>query len=256
MSRVVVFSIRWSLPVARALSVVRAWQAWAPHAPDAITSMLRIETGSAGRLNLWCAGQSVGSELQLRQGLQGLIESEPTKEALVIKPMSFLEAVDHFSEGWAEESVYSKDKSDFILSSLGADGIATLLSGLQELRAEGLTVAFYAYGGRISRVAVQDSAFPYRTAASCIQYDLIWDEPAEAALRLSQLRRLYHSMRPYVSGAAYVNYCDSEIENWAEAYWGRNLIRLKAIKSRFDPDNLFHHDQSIPPAVTGEPPNH
>ncbi len=255
-SQVIVFTIRWSLTVARALNVVRAWQEWAPHAPDALTSMLRIETGSAGRLDLWCAGQSVGSELQLHQELQGLIASEAAEEAPVIKPMSFLEAVDHFSEGWAEQSVYSKDKSDFIFSSLSADGIATLLSGLQELRAEGLTVTFYACGGCISRVAVQDSAFPYRTAASWIQYDLIWDEPAEAAPRLSQLRGLYRSMRPYVSGAAYVNFSDSELENWEEAYWGRNLKRLKAIKSRFDPDNVFRHGQSISPAVAVQPRGH
>lgn len=63
-------------------------------------------------------------------------------------------------------------------------------------------------------------------------------------------------MRPYVSGAAYVNFCDSELENWEEAYWGRNLQRLRAIKSRFDPDNLFHHGQSISPAVTMPPRGH
>ena len=52
-------------------------------------------------------------------------------------------------------------------------------------------------------------------------------------------------MRPYVSGGAYVNYCDTELQNWREAYWGPNLSRLEAIKSRLDPENFFRHAQSI-----------
>jgi FAD/FMN-containing dehydrogenase len=53
-------------------------------------------------------------------------------------------------------------------------------------------------------------------------------------------------MRPYVSGAAYVNYCDTELPDWASAYWGANLARLKQIKASLDPDNVFRHAQSVP----------
>jgi FAD/FMN-containing dehydrogenase len=55
-------------------------------------------------------------------------------------------------------------------------------------------------------------------------------------------------MRPYMSGAAYVNYCDLDLADWPNAYWGANLARLKQIKSAFDPDNIFRHAQSVPPA--------
>jgi Berberine and berberine like len=59
------------------------------------------------------------------------------------------------------------------------------------------------------------------------------------------MRRLYHSMRQFVSGGAYVNYCDADLQDWAEAYWGSNLQRLRAIKSSFDPDHIFRHAQSL-----------
>jgi len=50
-----------------------------------------------------------------------------------------------------------------------------------------------------------------------------------------------------VSGGAYVNYCDLDLTDWAQTYWGANLPRLRKITSVFDPNNVFRHDQSVPP---------
>ena len=62
------------------------------------------------------------------------------------------------------------------------------------------------------------------------------------------MQSLYAAMRPYVSGGAYVNYCDLDLTNWQDAYWGGNLPRLKQIKAMFDPNNIFAHAQSVPSA--------
>jgi FAD/FMN-containing dehydrogenase len=43
-----------------------------------------------------------------------------------------------------------------------------------------------------------------------------------------------------------VNYCDLDLQNFADAYWGPNLPRLSAVKKAYDPDNLFQHQQSVP----------
>jgi hypothetical protein len=53
-------------------------------------------------------------------------------------------------------------------------------------------------------------------------------------------------MRPYLPGAAYVNYCDLDLPDFATAYWGANLARLSAVKKAYDPDNVFHHAHSVP----------
>jgi Berberine and berberine like/Polysaccharide deacetylase len=150
-----------------------------------------------------------------------------------------------FSERWRYQSTYAKGKSDILLAPLSDDGIAVLIEGLQNLPKDEFTAILYAYGGAIARMSPQATAFPYRNALGCIQYDLTWNKPEKTPMRLLQMQRLYDSTRPYVSGGAYVNYCDSELQNWGEAYWGPNLPRLKAIKSRFDPDNVFRHAQSI-----------
>lgn len=62
------------------------------------------------------------------------------------------------------------------------------------------------------------------------------------------IRDLYRAMRPYVSGYAYVNYCDLDLPNWQNAYYGTSFRRLTHVKSAYDPDDLFSFPQSIPPA--------
>ena len=61
------------------------------------------------------------------------------------------------------------------------------------------------------------------------------------------MSQFYRALRPYMSGGAYVNYPDLDLAaNYPVAYWAGNLSRLKQIKANFDPDNVFHHAQSVP----------
>jgi FAD/FMN-containing dehydrogenase len=244
--RVVVFSVSFVVAPDRAAKLFEAWQRWAPHAPDAITSILKISKLSDETIAVHCAGQSVGLMSEVRNELKALLGVEEPVRPPDIRARSFLQAVDHFSGGWDYESKYSKGKSDFILSPLGDDGIAALIDAVRRLPANEMVAICDAYGGAIARPAPSDTAFVRRAGALyCIQYYSSWEQSSETAQRVHDARIAYNAMRPYVSGAAYVNYCDLDLTDWAEAYWGPNLPRLRQIKSAFDPDNVFRHAQSI-----------
>jgi FAD/FMN-containing dehydrogenase len=128
---------------------------------------------------------------------------------------------------------------------MGDTGLTALMNEIDAKKT--VYVICDAYGGAIADVAADATAFAHRKATLfSIQYGSQWSNAADTPQRLADMRDLYTAMRPYVSGGAYVNYCDLDLADWQNAYWGANLLRLKQIKSAFDPGNVFRHAQSVP----------
>jgi FAD/FMN-containing dehydrogenase len=242
---VITFSMNWrQLTPERAADVLKIWQRWAPHAPATVTANLVINRHPEGGINLHCAGQSIGTLAELKRELKAL------PAAPRISPVPMFAAINDFAggvPGWIYESSLMKGKSDYVTAPLTDDGLATLME--QITGAEDVYVICDAYGGAISRVAADATAFAHRgSTLFSIQYATYWTDAAETPRRLDVLRKFYAAMRPYVSGGAYVNYCDVDLADWPTAYWSQNLARLKRIKTAFDPDNVFQHSQSVPSA--------
>jgi FAD/FMN-containing dehydrogenase len=104
-------------------------------------------------------------------------------------------------------------------------------------------------GGAMGRVPVEATAFTHRAAP----FDLIViaggyrAEEAEANVRWA--RATTDAMRPFMSGAAYVNYLGADATADAvRAAYGPAWERLVALKDRYDPTNLFRLNQNIRPS--------
>lgn len=238
---ILVYSATWTLDEARAADLFDAWQDWAPDAPDSITGIFKLSRRSKGQVALHIAGQSTGGKTQLRRELRALTDLAEPSTALSISSMSFLAAVNHFSGGWTYESATSKAKSDFITARLPRAGVEALIGGLPA----SVVAICDAHGGAIGRVADDATAFAYRAGTRfCVQYYTSWSAPSAAARRLADIRAVYAAMRPW-SGGAYVNYPDLDLADWQSAYWRQNLARLRTVKQAVDPDDVFHHAQSV-----------
>jgi FAD/FMN-containing dehydrogenase len=245
------FAVTWNRPAAQAARIVLAWQDWLDGLPPAVTCTLHLTKGTGGAIKVHIAGLSVDSESRLRAELNRLQKLAGTSDTQSTSTLTFARAATIFNGGGpAYESVLMKGKSDYVVEPLSELGISMLLDGLQKAPAE-IAVLFDSYGGAINRVASDATAFVHRGKTKyLIQYYVQWESPGATETYLAMIRTLYASIRPYVSGACYVNYCDLDLgEDYARAYWGDNLARLMKIKAAFDPKNVFRHAQSVPLAT-------
>ena len=107
---------------------------------------------------------------------------------------------------------------------------------------------FQAYGGAIADVGNDDSAFSHRDAVVEFFGGHTWSDPAEDADRMASARAFGAALAPFASGV-YVNALfESGEEGVRRAYGDAKLVRLAALKRRYDPDNIFHLNQNIAPA--------
>jgi FAD/FMN-containing dehydrogenase len=244
-SDVTTFSLAW--PWSDAKQVVQAWQQLAPHAPDALSSVLNLSAVAGGDASISAAGQFFGSRDALAALLKPLAETgSPTRNTLT--PRTFLGAVHYFSGGSGRSTFAAK--SSIARSPLSSAGIDALLHQIEARRSTGTgsgIVLLDSWGGAINRVAKSATAFVHRDALFSMQYLAYWNAGAAAAPNVAWLRRCYAALRPHVSTFAYQNYIDPDLPNWQHAYYGTNLPRLQQIKRKYDPHNVFHSRQSIRP---------
>ncbi len=60
-------------------------------------------------------------------------------------------------------------------------------------------------------------------------------------------REFFDATKPYASGGAYINFMTEERRRARGTVYGENLDRLKAIKRKYDPNNVLHLNQNIKP---------
>jgi len=107
---------------------------------------------------------------------------------------------------------------------------------------------FQAYGGAIADVPDRDTPFSHRDALVEFGAGTSWADPAEDDVRIAAARRCAAVLDEYASGA-YVNFVNDEgAEGVLRAYSPEKLTRLTAVKTAYDPDNVFHLNHNIRPA--------
>jgi len=104
-------------------------------------------------------------------------------------------------------------------------------------------------GGAISRVADDADAFGERHAPFNTHFLSMWDDPAEDVPNIAYVKDLAAAMKPWTTGAAYLNFIGDEGESRVRSAFGpEKFARLQALKKEWDPQNVFRHNQNIPPA--------
>jgi FAD/FMN-containing dehydrogenase len=107
----------------------------------------------------------------------------------------------------------------------------------------------YPVDGAVHRVGKDETAFSYRDAGYVHVIAAIYPDPADTPKNMAWVRDYWSELHPYSAGGAYVNFMMDEGEDRIAATYRENYQRLAAIKKKYDPTNLFHMNQNIPPAA-------
>jgi FAD/FMN-containing dehydrogenase len=106
----------------------------------------------------------------------------------------------------------------------------------------------YPITGAAARVGSEETAWAYRDASYSGVIVGVDPDPANASLITSWCKFYWEALHPYSSGGAYSNFMmDDEGQERVKASYRQNYKRLAAIKSQYDPKNLFRVNQNIKP---------
>jgi FAD/FMN-containing dehydrogenase len=103
-------------------------------------------------------------------------------------------------------------------------------------------------GGAVSRVADDDSAFSGRTAGFTYNIGACTETGEGFERERDWVRSFWSALEPWHQGV-YVNFLGDEgAERVRESYGAAKYDRLRALKRKYDPDNVFRLNQNITPA--------
>lgn len=140
-----------------------------------------------------------------------------------------------------------KSTGAFAMETLPPEALKILNTTLSESTAPLLNVLLFSMGGATAEISPTATAYFYRKAKFFINYSIQWLKENEDQKQKNELTMLRQNLLPYTVGD-YAGNPDPELKNYLTDYYGANVERLRCVKRKYDPENLFHFEQSIPPA--------
>ena len=242
-------------PVAEALPVFQGWRDLNTTAPRAATFTAWVGESDASFLPPGLRGRALASVgfvwagdpdegRRLLPSLRSL--GRPVAERVEELSYLALQTIEDSIEGHALRRYWK----GHYFAELPDEAIHAYLSrGVPDGAGELLPYAsLQAYGGAIADVPDEAAAFSQRDAMFEFVAAAGWTDPAEDDARIGAARRYGAALERFATGA-YINAMSDEgAAGITRAYRPAKLARLTVLKDAWDPDNVFHLNQNIPPS--------
>jgi FAD/FMN-containing dehydrogenase len=135
-----------------------------------------------------------------------------------------------------------------MLPPLTDEMIDTLIRQAERITSRFSTLPLFTLGGAVARVPEDATAYSGRNAQHNLNIVGAWEmTDPDPERHIAWVRETWEAMQPFASGA-YVNFMSDEPPDRLRAVYGpKKYDRLVALKRRYDPENVFRHNQNIAP---------
>jgi FAD/FMN-containing dehydrogenase len=233
-----------SWPWSSARSVLRFHDELVGSAPDELTTAVSLSrdphAGPVISIGVcWCGDPAEGE--RALAPLRSV--AKPTADSVTLMPLATWQS--------APDAGYPRGRRHYwksgYLRELTDDAVGTLLDHVPNMPSAASGIGLQGLRGAAARMPAAATAFPHRVP----QYDLLllgqWDGPGHDDRNIAWGRRAYDALAPHLADAVYVNNLGAEGPDRTRAAYGTNHDRLAALKSTWDPDNVFRLNQNIAP---------
>ena len=137
------------------------------------------------------------------------------------------------------------------LEELSDAAIAKLIERAKTWPSPLTSIDVWFLGGALRRVPADATAFGQRQAPFLIGVESNWDEADRAEENIGWARDVIEDMQRISDAAAYLNFpgFSEEGETQLVKAFGDNFPRLREVKAKYDPENLFRANLNIRPAA-------
>jgi FAD/FMN-containing dehydrogenase len=107
---------------------------------------------------------------------------------------------------------------------------------------------FEHFHGAVTRVAPTATAVPHREPGWNLLIASVWTDPADTDANIEWTRETHAALKPELSERRWLSYLgDDQGDDAIRAAYGANYDRLRELKRRYDPENVFHLNHNIAP---------
>ncbi len=234
-------------PLEQAPEALRFYRELMSTAPDELMAYAVLLTSPEG-IRLFAIPVCYVGPLEAGEQILRPLRSFGRPAADLVRPMAYLEIQSMFDAGF-QSGRLNYWKSSF-LRELTDKAIDTMVAQFAAVPSPLSAVAIEPFGGAVSRVGIDETAFPHRHAPYSLVITGMWTDPAESATQIRWTREFWNAMQPFSTEAVYVNYLDTDDADRVQAaYDAATYQRLQLLKERYDPGNFFRVNQNIRPAT-------
>jgi FAD/FMN-containing dehydrogenase len=136
----------------------------------------------------------------------------------------------------------------FFMDGVDRSAAERVIAGLRASTAPMRVVQLRVLGGAVARVPAEATPFAHRDRRIMAVVAAAFDAPAAAPEHAAWADSLSADLRQGMPGM-YIGFMGNGGQSVQDAYGAAHWNRLREIKARWDPGNLFRRNQNIPPAV-------